>query len=166
MGKRDFLYGLIDGAVGVVKHHNGAVKHHNGVTLLELSLSEGPAGLLQDDGRGGGGVVNDGDLVYVVGVNQVFDYGSGSEDGGFEVVDVESIGLTEEFELPLLLGSDNQGRARPEAAVIDPSDYLVVVKEEVGLEFADVLKSLGLHMEPPSFSYVKGKVEEFNEGEV
>ncbi|KAA8519116.1 hypothetical protein F0562_013410 [Nyssa sinensis] len=45
-------------------------------------------------------------------------------------------------------------------------EKIVQVKEEVGLEFADVLKSLGLHMEPPLFSDVKGKVEEFNEGEV
>ncbi|KAA8532465.1 hypothetical protein F0562_032498 [Nyssa sinensis] len=44
-------------------------------------------------------------------------------------------------------------------------EKIVQVKEEVGLEFADVFQSLGLHMEPPSFSDVKGKVEEFNEGE-
>ncbi|KAA8543690.1 hypothetical protein F0562_021564 [Nyssa sinensis] len=34
------------------------------------------------------------------------------------------------------------------------------------LEFANVFKSLGLHMEPSSFLDVMGKVEEFNEGEV
>ncbi|KAA8540334.1 hypothetical protein F0562_024747 [Nyssa sinensis] len=45
-------------------------------------------------------------------------------------------------------------------------ERIVQVKKEVGLEFADALKSLGLHMEPPSFSDVKGNVEEFNEGEV
>uniref|UniRef100_A0A5B6YPI9 acetyl-CoA carboxytransferase n=1 Tax=Davidia involucrata TaxID=16924 RepID=A0A5B6YPI9_DAVIN len=42
-------------------------------------------------------------------------------------------------------------------------EKIVQVKEEIELEFADVLESLGLHMEPPSFSDVKVKIEEFNE---
>lgn len=42
----------------------------------------------------------------MVGVDQVFNYGPGTEDGGLEVVEVEGVGLFEVFELPLVLGGD------------------------------------------------------------
>ncbi|KAA8516330.1 hypothetical protein F0562_016623 [Nyssa sinensis] len=58
---------------------------------------------------------------------------------------------------------ENSGLSRVEDLDQRLKEKIVQVKEEVELEFADVLKSLGLHMEPPSFSDVKGKVEEFNE---
>uniref|UniRef100_A0A5B6YPI6 acetyl-CoA carboxytransferase n=1 Tax=Davidia involucrata TaxID=16924 RepID=A0A5B6YPI6_DAVIN len=42
-------------------------------------------------------------------------------------------------------------------------EKIVQAKEKIELEFADVLKSLGLHVDPPSFSDIKVKIEEFNE---
>ncbi|CAL5351373.1 hypothetical protein CsSME_00038698 [Camellia sinensis var. sinensis] len=42
-------------------------------------------------------------------------------------------------------------------------EKILQVKEEIETEFADVLESLGLHVEPRSFSDVKDKIEELNE---
>ncbi|XP_059647144.1 acetyl-coenzyme A carboxylase carboxyl transferase subunit alpha, chloroplastic-like [Cornus florida] len=44
-------------------------------------------------------------------------------------------------------------------------EKILQVKEDVLMEFADVLKSIGLHVEPPSFSDFKIKMEDFN-GEI
>lgn len=60
------LDGLLDGAVGVVKHDDS-------VTLVEDLLGEPPGDLLKDDSGGGGGVVDDGDLVDVFGVDETLD---------------------------------------------------------------------------------------------
>jgi len=47
----------------------------------------------------------------------------------FEGVEVEVIWLAEELELEVLLGWDDRLRAAPKAAVVDPSDGLVMVGE-------------------------------------
>lgn len=118
--------------VGLHRHLNGTVsivKHNSSITLIEPAIGEGPADLLEHDGGGGGGVVDDGDLVHVVGVNQVLDYGTGAEDGGFEVVEVEGVGVSEVFELIFVLGGEDGFGAGSEAAVVDPGDVRVVVRE-------------------------------------
>lgn len=56
---------FLDGAVGVVQYDGG-------VALVESALSEGPASVLKHNGGSGGGVINDGDLVHVIGVDQIF----------------------------------------------------------------------------------------------
>ncbi|KAA8537982.1 hypothetical protein F0562_027438 [Nyssa sinensis] len=66
----------------------------------------------------------------------------------------------------LKAGIENSGLFRVGDLDQRLKEKIVQVKEEVELKFADVLKSLDLHMEPPSFSDVKDKVEEFNEGKV
>ncbi|KAA8538102.1 hypothetical protein F0562_027710 [Nyssa sinensis] len=53
---------------------------------------------------------------------------------------------------------ENSGLSRVEDLDQMLKEKIVQVKEEVELEFADVLKSLGLHMELPSFSDVKDNV--------
>ncbi|THG17358.1 hypothetical protein TEA_018337 [Camellia sinensis var. sinensis] len=45
----------------------------------------------------------------------------------------------------------------------DLKEKILQVKEETEIKFADVLKSLGMHVEPPSFSDVKVKIEELND---
>lgn len=57
------------------------------------------------------------------------DNGAGVVDGGFEVVEVEVIGLTKILELPLLLSRKDGGRTGAEAAVVDARDGGVVVTE-------------------------------------
>ena len=109
------LDGLLDSAVGVVEHDDG-------VAGAEPALPEGPGDLLEDDGGGGGGVVDDGDLVDVIGVDQVLDEGSGFEDGGFEVVEVEVVGLAEVEVLVEGLDGQDRRRAAAEAAVVDAGD--------------------------------------------
>jgi len=49
------------------------VKHEDDITFLESSFAEVPCGVLEDDGGSGGGVVDNGDLIDVVGVDEVLD---------------------------------------------------------------------------------------------
>ena len=116
------LDGFLDGAVGVMEHQNG-------VAGAELAAGEAPGDLLEDDGGGGCGVVDDGDLVDVVGVNQVLDDRSRMENPLLQLVEVEGVGLGEEPRLPLPLRRRDGARAAAEAAVVDPSDARVVVRE-------------------------------------
>lgn len=51
------------------------------------------------------------------------------EDSSFEVVEVEVVRLTEVFELPLLLSSDDGSGTATKAAVVDASDGGVMVGE-------------------------------------
>lgn len=118
------LDGLLHGAEGIVEHDHG-------VALVEIALSEGPGDVLEYDGRGGGGVVHEGDLVDVVGVDEVFDEGAGSEEGGLEAVEVEVVGLAEEETLPSELGGKDGGGAAAEAAIVNAGDGGVVVGELV-----------------------------------
>ncbi|KAK2967290.1 hypothetical protein RJ640_004856 [Escallonia rubra] len=69
--------------------------------------------LLEDDGSGGGGIVEDGHLVHVL------DDGAGLEDGRLEAVEVEAVGLLEVLELVSPLGGDDGGGTGAEAAVVD-----------------------------------------------
>lgn len=118
--------------IGLHGHLNGTiriVKHNSGIILIVPALGESPACLLEHDGGGGCGVIYDGDLVDVVGVDQVFNYCPGTEDGGLEVVEVEGVGLFEVFELPLVLGGDYGFGAGSEASVVDAGDGWVVVGE-------------------------------------
>lgn len=122
-GARDVrLDGLLHSAVGVVEEEDG-------VAWLEGGGGESPRGVLEDDGGGGGGVVDDGDLVDVVSVDQALDEDARLEDGGLEGVEVEGVGLAEEEQLVALLGGDDGGRAAAEAAVVNPGDGWVVVRE-------------------------------------
>lgn len=105
------------------------MEHDGNVALIEAALGEGPGGALEDYGGGGGGVVNDGDLVDVVGVDELFDESPGLENTGPEVVKVEVVGLAEELELEELLGLHDGGWTGPEAAVVDAGDRWVVVGE-------------------------------------
>jgi len=56
------------------------------------------------------------------------------EDAGFEVIEVEVVGLAEVPELPAVLRSDDGGGAAAEAAVVDARDGGVVVGE-FGFDF-------------------------------
>lgn len=105
------------------------MEHQNGVAGAELAAGEAPGDLLEDDGGGGGGVVDDGDLVDVVGVNQVLDDRSRMENPLLQLVEVEGVGLGEEPRLPLHLRRRDGARAAAEAAVVNPSDARVVVRE-------------------------------------
>ncbi|WVZ17896.1 hypothetical protein V8G54_010878 [Vigna mungo] len=87
------FHGFLDGTVSIVKHEDD-------ITFLESSFAKVPCGVLEDDGSIGGGVVDNGDLIDVVGVD---------EDAGFEVIEVEVVGLAEVPELPAVLGSDDGG---------------------------------------------------------
>lgn len=114
--------GFLDGAIGIVEHDGS-------VSLVESALGEGPASVLEHNGGGRGGVINHGDLLDVVGVDQIFYYISSTENRGFELVVVKFVGLLEPSELPLSLGGGDGCRARPEAAVVEPGDGGVVVGE-------------------------------------
>ncbi|PON69578.1 hypothetical protein PanWU01x14_087010 [Parasponia andersonii] len=105
------------------------MEHDDGVAFVVLALGEGPGGLLEDDGGGGGGVIDDGDLIHVFGVDQVLDYGPGMEDPLLELIDVEIVRLSQILPLPCPLGLDDETRAGPEAAVVDPGNSRVVVRE-------------------------------------
>lgn len=105
------------------------MEHHHRVASVESPLPEGPGGLLEDDGRRRGGVVDEGDFVVVLGVDEASDGGSGLGDAGFEVVEEEPIRLAEEPELPVSLDGDDGGGAAAEAPVVDPSEGGVVVGE-------------------------------------
>jgi hypothetical protein len=65
----------------------------------------------------------------VFGVDEFFDDGSGMEDSIFEVVEVEVIGLTEEFELPLTLSCKDGGWTATEGSVVEACYVRVVVGE-------------------------------------
>lgn len=114
--------GLLDGAVSVVEHDGG-------ISWVKFGFEEGPGDVLEDDGGGGGGVIDDGYLVDVVGVDEGFEEGAGTEDVGFEVVEVEGVGLVKELELVFLLGGDDGRWAGSEAAVVDTGNGGVVVGE-------------------------------------
>lgn len=116
------LNGLLDGL-------KGAMEHDDGVTFLKGALGECPADVLKDDGGGSSGVVDDGDLVDMVGVDERLDEGPGTEDAFLEVVEEEIVGLLEESELPALLGGNNGGRAAAEAAVVNSRNIQLVVGE-------------------------------------
>lgn len=90
---------------------------------------ESPGGLLKDDSGGGGSVIDYGDLVDMVGVDEFFDDCSGMEDSFFEVVEVEVIWLTEELELPFTLSCEDGGWTTTEGAVVETRDGGVVVGE-------------------------------------
>lgn len=114
--------GLLDSAVGIVKHNDG-------IPFVVLALGEGPGGLLEDDGGSGGGVVDEGDLVDAFGIDEVLDYSPGATNPILELVEVEIVGLGEVLELPLSLGLEDRGGTAPEAAVVDAGDAGVVVGE-------------------------------------
>ncbi|GER45875.1 tryptophan synthase alpha chain [Striga asiatica] len=116
------LDGLLDGL-------ESAVEHDNSIALLEAALGKGPTNMLKNNGGGCGGVVHYGNLVNVVGINEILDDGAGMEDLALEVIHEEIVGLAEEAELPPLLGGDDGGRAASEAAVVDSGDAGLVVGE-------------------------------------
>lgn len=80
--------GFLHGAIGVMEHDDS-------VAPLESPFREGPSDLLKDDCSGGGGVVDNGDFIDVVRVDDVLDQGSRTENRRLETVEVEMIGLAE-----------------------------------------------------------------------
>ena len=104
--------GLLDGAVRVVEHEHG-------VPAGEPPLGEAPRGVLQHDGGGGGGVVDEGDLGDVPGVDEARDGSPRAAEPRLEGVEVEVVGLGDEEALPPRLRVEEGGRAAPEAAVVD-----------------------------------------------
>lgn len=68
--------GFLHGTVGVVEHDGD-------IARVEFRLEECPGDVLEDDGGGGCGVIDDGDLVDVVGIDEGLEVGPGAEDGGF-----------------------------------------------------------------------------------
>ncbi|CAK9179761.1 unnamed protein product [Ilex paraguariensis] len=58
---------------------------------------------------------------------------------------------------------ENSGMSRIQDLNQDLKKKIVQIKEDIEFEFADVLKSSGLHVYPPSFLDVKSKVDQFNE---
>jgi hypothetical protein len=105
------------------------VKHDDSVSFIELSFMESPRCLLKNDSSGSGGVIHNGDFVEVLSVDEFFDDRSGMEDSVFEVVEVEVIGLTEEFELPLTLSCKDGGWTATKGSVVEACYVGVVVGE-------------------------------------
>lgn len=114
--------GLLDGAVRVVEHEHG-------VPAGEPPLGEAPRGVLQHDGGGGGGVVDEGDLGDVPGVDEARDGSPRAAEPRLEGVEVEVVGLGDEEALPPRLRVEEGGRAAPEAAVVDARHPGLVVLE-------------------------------------
>lgn len=65
----------------------------------------------------------------MIGFNEGFDCLAGPEDGGFEVIEVEVVGLFKETQLITLLGFDDRGRAGTETTIVDTGDFRVVMRE-------------------------------------
>lgn len=85
--------------------------------------------MLENDCGGSGGVINDGDFVNVLSVDEFFDDGSGMEDSFLEVVEIKVVRLTEGFELPLTLSCEDRGRTATESSVVEACYGGVVVGE-------------------------------------
>lgn len=83
--------------------------------------------MLKNNGSSSGGVVDDGYLINMVGVDKILNDGAGMNYLRLEVIEEEVVGLAEESELPSSLGGDNGGGAASEAAVVDSSDSGLVV---------------------------------------
>ena len=84
---------------------------------------------MEDDSSCSGGIIDDGDFVEVLGIDEDLEEGAGAENAGFEVGEVEVIGLAKELELEVLLGVGNGGRATAKGAIVDTSYGGVVVAE-------------------------------------
>ncbi|KAJ1391781.1 hypothetical protein SESBI_36353 [Sesbania bispinosa] len=106
------------------------MEHEDDIPFLEPSFVEGPSGVLEDDG-GGGGIINDGDLVDVFGVDEFLDDGSGLKDSVFEVVEVEVVKLAGIFELSVLLGGDDGPRTLPTTIKKEKSVFAVHVFRDI-----------------------------------
>lgn len=69
------------------------MQHNRGVPFLELTFGEGPGDLLEDDSCSGGGIIDDRDLVDVIGVDEVLDGIPGIQDSRLELGEEEVVGL-------------------------------------------------------------------------
>lgn len=94
-----------------------------------MSADEAAADLLEYDGGGRGGVVDEGDAIDVVGIDEVCDGGARFQDATAEHVEEEFVGLLEKAELACGLRDENRARTASEASIIDPSDAALVVGE-------------------------------------
>lgn len=65
----------------------------------------------------------------MIGFDEGFDCLAGAEDGGFEVIEVEVVGLFKETQLITLLSFDDRGRARTEATVVNTGNVRVMMRE-------------------------------------
>lgn len=102
--------------------------------------------MLKNNGGSSGGVVDDGYLINMVGVDKILNDGAGLNYLRLEVIEEEVVRLAEESELPSSLGGDNGGGAAPEAAVVDSGDSGLVVGEFVadfGFRYKGKLGFLG-----------------------
>ena len=116
------LNGLLYSTISIVKHNGN-------ISLIEFSFCEAPCDVLEDDSSCSGGIIDDGDFVEVLGIDEALEEGAGAENAGFEVGEVEVIGLAKELELEVLLGVGNGGRATTKGAIVDASYGGVVVAE-------------------------------------
>ena len=90
---------------------------------------------MEDDGGCSGGVIDDGDFIYVVGIDEALEEVVGLENAWFEFGIVEMIRLAKEFELQFLLGLDNGERATAKGSIVDASYNGVMVVEFI-LDFS------------------------------
>lgn len=97
--------------------------------MIEFAFSERPSDVLEDDGGCSGGVIDDGDFVEVVGIDEALDDAARLENAWFEFGKVEVIRLAKEFELQLLLGLDNGERTTAKGTIVDASYGGVMVVE-------------------------------------
>lgn len=100
--------------------------------------------MLKNNGSSCGGVVDDGDLINMVGVDKILNNGAGLNYLRLEVIEEEVIGLAEESELPPSLGGDDGGGAAPEAAVVESGDSGLMVGEFVAEFGFSKKRKLGL----------------------
>jgi hypothetical protein len=52
------------------------MEHDGNIPFIELAFSERPGGILEDDGGCSGGVIDDGDFVEVVGIDEALEEGA------------------------------------------------------------------------------------------
>lgn len=62
-------------------------------------------------------------------VDKTPDYGSRFGDFGFEIFEIELIGLAEEPELPISLEREDRRRTTTEATVVNPCENRIVMRK-------------------------------------
>jgi len=105
------------------------VEHNSSITLVESSITKRACDILEDDGSGRSGVVDEGEFVKARSVDNRKKKAARCVNSGAKEREVEVVGLAEEEELPPPLGGKHRGRTAPEAAIVDAGHRRVVVGE-------------------------------------
>lgn len=105
------------------------MEHDNDIAFLKFTLGEGAADLLEHDSGGRGSVVDEGNFVDGVSIDEALYNSSGFEQALPEVIEVEIIRLLKKSELPLLLSGDYGSGAASETTVVDSRDSTLVMRE-------------------------------------